>query len=861
LAQSDRPSFRATDVTTVRVIDDVTLSPSGRNVAYTLRGTSPPTADSPSPRRRLYVAPSYGREQSRQLTRTGRDARQPAWHPDGDLLAFVRPVDGTPQIFVLSLSGGEPYQLTAVPFGATHPQWGPGGNRLLFASSVPEAVLQRRSGQVPPSERPGRSPQDTLRRAPPDTLLVLRHARTLDPVDTLSLSGDYRLRPDPDTSRRLRTPAPGRVPDSLHTLRLDSLRILRPDSQRTLLGRMQMLPDTTLRPVAPDTAASPTGDLLQGRRWLEQRPAGETQVVTRPDLFSSGGSASAPTYRHYFLVDVPETVDTGTPPRPAVQPVTRGYRSFRGGTWLPGGTQILVSAPPPSDVHPDRVQKRNLYVVDLSPYRVQRLLQIDGYALSSPRVTSDGTTLAFRAESLTQPHYAADQIGLFELDGRSDPELITAGFDRDPQTFRWSPDGWYLYVTAPSRGGRPLYRFAPFARDDTTAERGGRTSLKDDYPTSRDTFSLESTMVRSATYDQVLPASRVVQALDVTDSNALYAALGPETPSELYANTISFGNEQRITHHNDWTADRRLARSESVTAWNDGVRVKGRVTPPLATPDSVPAPVVVWLRGGPPPLDGQQPLAAWVERQYLAGMGYGVVEVWPRGSVGYGAVYRRQNFQDWGPGPARDVVALVDAVLQRPWADASRQVLAGRSYGGLLAAWLVGHTDRFRAAVAQGGLYDLAAFFEESGAGEIVPAQFGGVPWAEAPPPSTPLPSPTPVLAAGLLPPTSDSARVPGAALRHSAPITSAHRIQTPLLLLHGAADRTVPPGQAERLYHRLKRLRRPVEYVRYPGVGHDFSAAAPGQRVDRLVRLHEFFARYVTLPAPSRRDAASGRP
>jgi dipeptidyl aminopeptidase/acylaminoacyl peptidase len=842
-AQSTSP-VQATDLLDVETIQEVQLSPSGRDVAYTVRQVAGgPDHATSTVRTQLYVGSASGRDRPRQLTRTDAPARQPSWHPDGTRLAFVRPVDGTPQIFVLSLSGGEPYQLTDVPHGATAPEWGPNGTRLLFASALPEPALRSPTDSLPSSDRPGRTRSDLVRPVPRDTLLVLRHETTLDPVDTLALdpAGPRILS---DTGRALRTPGGPSIPSRMRSLTTDSLRALSADTLRAVLSQMRLRADTTAVPIPADTAASPDGDLLQMRRWLDQRAPGDAQVVTRPQPQTPTGLEAAPHYRHYFLVDVPGTVTSANPPRPTPRRITRGHRSYEGASWLPGGSQIVVSAPPPTNRHPDRVQRRSLYVLSLRPYRLSRLLQIDGYALTAPRVSVDGTTVAFHATPLDAPSYAQTDVGLFEMDGRSAPQIITAGFDRDAGTYRWSPDGWYLYLTAPARGGRPLYRFAPFARDDTSDTRG-ETSLRDRYETSRDTFALDTSMVRTAPYEAVLASNRIVQAFDVTDSNALYAALTPENPSELYANTISFNNERRLSSHNtDWIGRRQLAATERVEAWNGTVPVAGRFTRPVG-PGAAEAPLVVMPRGGPPSLDAARAPSQWVERQYLAGRGYGVLEVWPRGSAGYGAAFRRANFQNWGPGPARDVLTLTDSVAAAATVDETQLVLAGRGYGASLTTWLMGHTPRFRAGVAQGGIYDLETFAGESPEGAVLFDQFGGPPWSEAPPASSPSAAASPFLTAGLLPPR-DTARSPRAALRDSAPLATAHQIEQPLLLLHGAQDRTVPPSQAQALYRRLKVLERPVEQVRYPGVGHGFSGASPTQRIDRLLRLHEFFARYV---------------
>jgi dipeptidyl aminopeptidase/acylaminoacyl peptidase len=629
---------------------------------------------------------------------------------------------------------------------------------------------------------------------------------------------------------------------------VDSLRTLAPDSLRAVLKRIRLLPDTTQVPVPPDTSASPDGDLLQLRRWLDGRRDRDVQVFTGLDHQDGHGARSSPTYRHYSLVDVPADLRGGDPPRPEPRPVTRGYRSYHGASWMPGGTQIVVSAPAEPSPAPGHRQDRNLYVVDLQPYGLNRLLDIEGYTLTHPRVTTDGTTIAFRAQDRSTRSYAHAEIGLFEIDGRSAPQLITDAFDHDVSSLRWSPDGWYLYATAPTSVGRPLYRFAPFAQGDTSAT-GRRTSLADDYATSRDTFALDSSMVRTATYSRVLDEARAVQAYDVTDSKAVYAVAGPANPSELYTNTISFNNERRLTALNTaWLGRRALAPARRFTARSGNVSVEARLTRPLNRVDSLRYPLVVRPRGGPTPLDAASPVRAWFDRHYLAGRGYAVLEVWPRGSDGYGETFRRRNFQDWGPGPAADVLAATDSARAHSWVDSTRQVLSGRSYGGYLTSWLVGHTDRFAAAVAESGVYDLSAFFGDGGTWPLIPEQFGGFPWEPAAAPPSSLfrePAPPPLLSVGLLP-ALDTTMAPRAALRRNSPLTHAHRIRTPLLLVHGGADAQTGAAQAERLYRRLRILDRPVEYVRYPGVGHAFwRTAPPAQRMDRLARLYEFLARY----------------
>ncbi|MFB6273966.1 MAG: prolyl oligopeptidase family serine peptidase [Salinibacter sp.] len=866
---SPRP-IQAKDLYRMQEVREVQLSPSGRFVAYTVRGIV--SSDShPSDsggagtyRTQLYVASTPGNRSPRLFTRGASGARQPTWHPDGTHLAFVRPVRGTPQIFVVSLSGGEPYQLTDFPHGAQNPKWSPDGEQILFASTVPQSVIERRTGRPAPSERPGRTPGDLIRSPAPDTLLVLRHARTLDPVDTLAFGPTGRIRPRSDSSRTLRAPSGPGVIDSLAAEPVDSLAALSPDSLRSVFDRLRLHPDTVTVPVVPDTAAAPGGNLVQMRRWMNQNRKRSTAFVsTRLDLQGEHRLRPTPTYRHHFLVEVPPNLRSDTPPRPQAQPVTTGYRSYGTAEWLPGGNQIIVSGTPPTDRSPDRVRQRNLYVMDLSRGQMQRLLHIQNYALTDPTLTADGTTVAFRAHALTPrlkrgspPNTVVDaprsdeqaELGLFALNGRSKPRFIASVFDRDVGTIRWSPNGWFLYATAPSEGGRPLYRFTPFARD-TSANAQQRPRMRPDQSTSRDSFAFDSTMVEPAAYERLTELPRAVHTFDLTSATVVYTSTDPSTPSALYTNTVSFDNEQQLAAPNaDWLSRRRLAPSKRLTISHDSLSVTGWVTRPATATDSLAHPWLVQVRGGPPKLRTPPTPERWFERQYLAARGLGLLEVFPRGATGFGTDFRQANDRNWGPGPAQDVLALTDSVAALYWTDSTQVALSGTAYGATVATWLLGQTDRFEAGVALNGIYDLAAFLDGGHAWRLLPQEFGGYPWEGAPV----LRSDSAALSVGLLP-SRRSGSAPRTALHRNSPITYAPQIHTPLLLLEGGTNRRVGLSQSERMYKRLKILDRPVEYVRYPGVGHDVSASAtPRQRLDRLVRTYEFVMRFLEPPPSS---------
>ena len=867
---SPRP-VQATDLYRMHTVDHTRISPYGRSVAYTTRHIAPgpegTDADARSYRWRLYVAPLARAQSPRLLVQSTRPLAAPAWHPDGTLLAYVQPVEGTPQVFVVPLDGGVPYQLTDMPHGARAPQWSPNGERVLVASSLPQAAVAARTERVPPRERPGRTPKDLVRTAGSDSLLVLRHVRTLEPLDTLALGPRSQIRPPNDSARSLRTPSGLRVPDSLAAPPVDSLTQLAPDSLRAVLDRLRLRPDTVVVPVPPDTAAAPGGTQVQMRRWLAQnRRRGTALVSTRPHLYGlygKDGPRSTPRYRHYFTVPVPQGLRSHRPPRPAPHAVTQGFRSYGRADWLPGGGQLVVSGTPSSPQHPDRVRQRNLYVVDLTRDRVRRLLRIEGHALTAPRATSDGTTIAFRARALSDTTASGPHLGLFALDGRSQPRLLPRPFAHDLETVRWSPDGWYLYATARDRGRRVLYRFTPFAQD--TSARARPPALPADRPTSRDTFRLDSTMIAPAPAEQLTADARSVQAFDVTDATAVYAATGPRTPSALFANTVSFGNERVLAAPNAaWVETRRLARSSPNALQRGRLSQRGSrsrgpaawVTRPVAPADSARAPLVVQVHGAPShaPSGPLYAPRAWLQRQYLAGQGLAMLEIWPR-AVGpslAGSDSRRGARADLKL--AQTVLALTDSVANRPWVDSSRVALATTAGGDAAAMPLLSVTDRYAAALLRTPL----ARSQDAPGGKHGPTAEGSDSLS-----STHRQPSADSLAQSIVPFVRDSTSGSSSVhVRPRPPESYAPQIRTPLLLLQHGVEQPGPQSPGARLYTRLKHLERSVEFVQYPPVRRRSERTFPARlppfsRLDRLVRTYEFLNRFLAPSPPTIRSSS----
>lgn len=226
-------------------------------------------------------------------------------------------------------------------------------------------------------------------------------------------------------------------------------------------------------------------------------------------------------------------------------------------------------------------------------------------------------------------------------------------------------------------------------------------------------------------------------------------------------------------------------------------------------------PVVLDIHGGPNGFYGYG-FNPW--QQLLASNGYLLVFSNPRGSTSYGRRFTQQVSLDWGGEDYRDLMAVVDAVLERPEADASRTGVFGYSYGGYMTSWIIGQTQRFQACVCGAPCFDLESMYGTSD----ISHEFGELQW-------------------GGSPATSREWLV-----AHS-PATYAHRATTPTLIIQGEADERCPVGQAEQMFVALTKAGCTVEFVRYPGGSHGFPRTGPPEhRVDFLTRVLGWFDQHL---------------
>jgi dipeptidyl aminopeptidase/acylaminoacyl peptidase len=253
--------------------------------------------------------------------------------------------------------------------------------------------------------------------------------------------------------------------------------------------------------------------------------------------------------------------------------------------------------------------------------------------------------------------------------------------------------------------------------------------------------------------------------------------------------------------------------------------------PPNADPKKK-HPMILEIHGGP---RIQWGACFFYEFQMFANAGFYVLFSNPRGGLGYGEKFSQAIVKDWG-GPAfDDLMLVVDETLRRhPEIDPERLGVTGGSYGGYMTNWIVGHTDRFKAALTQRSVVTISTLLLASDDLGGSPLEFGDEPW-----------------------------RMTSEDLWRQSPLAYAEKIKTPLLITHSLQDHRCPISEAEILYKTLKALRREVEMVLFPAESHGLSrGGTPSRRLARLHVMREWFHRHL-MPdgAKFAKDAAQAEP
>jgi dipeptidyl aminopeptidase/acylaminoacyl peptidase len=323
---------------------------------------------------------------------------------------------------------------------------------------------------------------------------------------------------------------------------------------------------------------------------------------------------------------------------------------------------------------------------------------------------------------------------------------------------------------------------------------------------------------------------RVVTGLDVAGGRLVFTASEPARLSELYDGGPAAGGDEnpaavgrRLTSAGDgFAAGRELVRPERFTAVSaDGSEVDAWIMRPAGYEEGKKYPTLLNIHGGP---YGQYGVGFFDEFQVYCGAGYAVVFSNPRGSSGGTEEWARAirgpgaEGPGWGSVDYEDCMAAVDEAIRRfDFVDADRLGVIGGSYGGYMTSWIVGHTDRFKAAVSERAVNNFDSQWGSSDFGWDFKGYTGKFLYEDLD------------------------------LYRGVSPVTHAENIHTPLLILHSEDDLRCPVEQAEHLFVTLRLLKRPVELVRFPAESHELTrSGSPVHRVQRFDLVLEWFDRYL---------------
>jgi len=454
-----------------------------------------------------------------------------------------------------------------------------------------------------------------------------------------------------------------------------------------------------------------------------------------------------------------------------------------------------------------------------------------------PAWSPDGTTIAFT--SARHPDWdrgTANDVFTVPADG-GEPRRIT-GTDGGHLAPVWSPDGTRVaYLFYPGEFDDP--RHARLAVVDVAS--GARSVLTE----RLDRTAAPYPMVRAPLWD----GDRIVFPIEDQGRVPIYAvpADGSGAPTaiadaagltgfDLVAGTLVHAEstptrpaevmvgDRRLTDVGAaFTADLTPAEPEAFTAVSpDGTEVPAWIMRPPGFDPNESYAAVLSIHGGPFTQYGER---FFDEFQVYAGAGYVVLYANPRGSSGYTEDWGRairgpvgDAGPGWGSVDYDDLMAVTDEAIKRfGFIDPERMAVMGGSYGGYMTSWIVGHTDRFRCAISERAVNDIASEDGSSDIGGFFKGYIGAYPW-EAP-----------------------------EVYRALSPLTYASEITTPLLILHSEDDLRCPINQGEQLFTMLRALGRDVEFVRFPAESHELTrSGSPTHRVQRFELILEFLGQHL---------------
>ena len=531
--------------------------------------------------------------------------------------------------------------------------------------------------------------------------------------------------------------------------------------------------------------------------------------------------------------------------------------------WLPDGSAVIVTLKDPAEPRPDDtprvydrlryksdegglfdLRRKHLWLVPVGAQGEPRKITDGDWDDAQPAVSPDGAQVAFTSNR------SADR------DRNTVSDIWTAAVAGGPATrvttergqyanASWSPDGASIAclgtVDAVGAGARNthVWRFRLTGGegsdllgdwDRTTGSRvmsdirGEPAALPPAWTRDGRILFIGSDQGTANLYScraeggdvraETIGSHQLVSATVDREARCFAGVIATATsPGEVVTGQPGDGMRAITSLNRHLLAARFVAEPERVQFTGaDGWAIEGWLLKPRGFDATKRWPLVLEIHGGPHAAYGH---SFFHEFQVLAGRGYAVLYANPRGSHAYGDAFLRACVGDWGGKDYEDLMAGVDHALGLGWVDPKRLYVTGGSYGGFMTNWIVGHTDRFRAAVTQRSISNNISAFGTSDIGwHFWEHEMGdATPWNG------------------------------GEKLIFRSPLTYVTNVKTPLLILHAERDLRCPIEQAEQLFTALKVLGKEAVFVRFPEDNHDLTRGGkPKHRVEHARRIADWF-------------------
>ncbi|PTB83057.1 peptidase S9 family protein [Pseudidiomarina aestuarii] len=506
----------------------------------------------------------------------------------------------------------------------------------------------------------------------------------------------------------------------------------------------------------------------KGANWAE--PA---KYIDKDTYRVDGGGYAPEGYRQIYLIPA-----SGGTPR---QLTFDDYN--HGGTlaWSGDSKQIIFSANRRDDAWQQPVNSE-LYSLNVESGDIKTLTDRVGPD-SSPAVSPDGRFVAWLGYDDKELSYQLNQLYVMELDGGK-PQLLTEDLDYAIDSIQWGANSRTIYASYEKHGnGHVVSMNLSGRRTELVANMGGLSYSR---PYSGGAFSVAD------------------------DGTLIYTLAQSQRPADLM---LKAGNrERKLTSLNDDAlAHKELARIEEIwyESSHDGKQIQGWIAYPPGFDETKKYPLILEIHGGPHTAYAGSFAA---EIQLMAAKGYVVLYTNPRGSTSYGEAFAQEIHHNYPSHDYTDLMDGVDAVIAKGFIDENRLHVTGGSGGGVLTAWIVGHTDRFASAVVAKPVINWYSFVLTADMyNYFTKYWFPGMPWDN---------------------------------LEHYmkfSPISYVGNVTTPTMLLTGEADYRTPISESEQYYQALKLNEVETAMVRVPDAPHGIYARPSNLMAKVAYILHWF--------------------